>query len=76
METCTGLMHMKPTHFAAIRQKYGLSMEQLAGFLGLTKAAVSRYESGGRHIPGPVERLMRLLDEGGEKFFAKISAWG
>ena len=66
---------MKPTHFAAIRRKHDLTMDQLAAYLGLTKAAVSRYESGSRPIPGPVARLMRLLDEGGEKFFHKIAAW-
>jgi len=67
---------MKPSHFHAIRVKHDLTMDQLAVFLGLTKAAVSRYESGSRPIPGPVARLMKLLDEGGEKFFHKISAWG
>jgi len=67
---------MKPTHFRAIRVKYDLTMDELAVFLGLTKAAVSRYESGSRPIPGPVARLMRLLDEGGQKIFDKISAWG
>ena len=67
---------MKPTHFRQIRLRHDLTMDQLAVFLGLTKAAVSRYESGSRPIPGPVSRLMRLLDEEGEKFFSKISAWG
>jgi len=67
---------MKPTHFRQIRVKHDLTMDELAVFLGLTKAAVSRYESGNRPIPGPVSRLMRLLDEEGEKFFHKISEWG
>jgi len=67
---------MKSSHFRTIRVKHSLTMEQLAVYLGLTKAAVSRYESGNRPIPGPVARLMRLLDEGGEKFFHKISEWG
>ena len=67
---------MKPSHFHQIRVKHDLTMDQLAVFLGLTKAAVSRYESGNRPIPGPVARLMKLLDEGGEKFFHKISEWG
>ena len=67
---------MKPSHFRAIRVKHDLTMDQLAVYLGVTKAAVSRYESGSRPIPGPVGRLMRLLDEGGEKFYHKIASWG
>ena len=67
---------MKPAHFHQIRVKHDLTMDQLAVFLGVTKAAVSRYESGNRPIPGPVARLMKLLEEEGEIFYHKIAAWG
>lgn len=44
-----------------IRTRFGLTMEELARFLGLTEGAISYFEAGKRRISGPVERLMLLL---------------
>lgn len=67
---------MTPELFKTIRLRHGLSMDQVAVYIGVTKGAVSRWEAGLRPIPLPVEKLMRLLDEGGESFFEKLCEWG
>ena len=54
-----------------IRLRCRLTIIDLAAFLGVTKGAVSRWESDERKIPGPVERLMLLLDESDGKLFSE-----
>jgi transcriptional regulator with XRE-family HTH domain len=36
------------------REKLGISQEELGGYLGVTHAAISKYESGGLNIPSSV----------------------
>jgi len=49
--------------FAAIRAAAGMTFGALANYLGVILRSVQRYEAGDRHIPGPVEKLMRQLEE-------------
>ncbi len=53
---------MTAKRFKMIRSRLGLTMEEVARFLGVTKGSVSLLESGKRRISGPVERLMLLLE--------------
>lgn len=43
--------------------KHGLSAEQLADLIGLTKSAVDHWLNGIRSIAKPYGRLMRLFDK-------------
>lgn len=57
--------HMTPEDFKAIRQRLGLSLNELAGALGLSdKRTVDEIERGKRACSGPVAKLMRLWDAG------------
>jgi len=66
---------MTPKQFRMIRLRGEYSMNDLTAFLGVTKGAISKWESGARPIPGPVARLMLLLDEGGIRLFEKVIGW-
>lgn len=46
-----------------LRKKLGWSQRKLAEELGVTSAAVARWESGERNISGPVKKLMELLEK-------------
>lgn len=54
---------MTPQDFRTIRQQAGMSFTQCADYLQNTTRSVRRYEDGTRPIPGPVSRLMKMLDE-------------
>ena len=51
-----------PKEFHRIREDAKLTQMELANFLHVFWRSVQRYEAGDRAIPGPVERLMELLD--------------
>jgi DNA-binding transcriptional regulator YiaG len=50
------------------REKYGLTQEDLAKMLGVTKACISRWESGDRKIPPFLHITLKCLKvkKGGE----------
>lgn len=53
---------MTAKEFRAIREAARLTQAALAEYLGVSGfRTVQRYEAGDRKIPGPVEKLMRLL---------------
>ena len=56
---------MTPAEFKSIRQSQSLSQKALARALGVSSArTVRRWEAGERDIPGPVQTLMRLIEQG------------
>lgn len=55
---------MKAHDFRFIRDTLGLKNPELAVLLGVTARSVGRYSDDSRPIPGPVERLMWLLNDG------------
>ena len=56
-----------------IRVKLGLLQEDLAVWLGVSKATVSRMEANISPVSGPVARCMRLLWESGGQLFTRKS---
>ena len=56
---------MTPTTFKAIRERAGLTQDQLARLLRISDSrSVRRWEDGSRQISGPVSILLEMLDEG------------
>ena len=56
---------MTPTQFKAIRERAGLTQDQLAKLLRLSDSrTIRRYEDGSRAVSGPVTVLMEMLDSG------------
>lgn len=56
---------MSPTEFKAIRERLGLSQEELAKVLCLAgKKVISNIETGVRNPSGLAIIIMRILDEG------------
>ena len=53
---------MTPTAFLATIHRLGLSQSGAATLLGVSRGAVTRWAQGTRAIPGPVVRLLALLD--------------
>jgi predicted transcriptional regulator len=54
---------MKAHDFRFIRDTLGLSNSKLATLLGVEPRTVRRYSDGSRPVPGPVARLMWLLND-------------
>jgi repressor LexA len=52
---------MRPSEFRTIRDKLGLTQQQLAEALHTTRVSIARYETGARHIGGAVEVALRQL---------------
>jgi putative transcriptional regulator len=52
---------VSPDEFRRLRQRLGLTQEQVAQRLGVTLGAVSRWEHGQRRISEPAARLLQLL---------------
>ena len=46
-----------------IRKRLGLTQAALAAEMGTTGNTIARWERGERSIPGPAEKLARLLDQ-------------
>jgi len=58
---------MKPKELETWRDGHGLTQEQLAKHLGVTKACISRWEAGLRHIPSFLHLALKWLEsKGGE----------
>lgn len=56
---------MTPNEFKAIRERAGLSVDQLARVLRLAEGrSIRRYEDGSRAISGPISMLMEMFDAG------------
>lgn len=55
---------MKAEKIIKLREKHGATQSQLAEFLGINQASVSRLERGQAKPSGPVERLLRQLEKG------------
>lgn len=56
---------MTPTKFKSIRERAGLTQDQLARLLRLSDSrTIRRYEEGSRQVSGPVSILMEMLDAG------------
>jgi transcriptional regulator with XRE-family HTH domain len=54
---------MRPKEFIRIRKRMGLTQAQLARELGVSRAAVSRWESGKRAIDNVLALAMEYLAE-------------
>lgn len=54
---------MMPEVFRAIRQRLGLTQHALAEALGVSPRAVRYYEAGSRKVPGPVARILGLMEK-------------
>jgi DNA-binding transcriptional regulator YiaG len=52
---------LSPKDVRFLRKEIDLTQGELAGYLGVTSQTVARYEKGETDIPGPVDRLLRLL---------------
>ena len=56
---------MTPATFKAIRERAGLTQDQLAKLLRISDGrTIRRYEDGSREVSGPVSILMELIDAG------------
>ena len=58
------------------REELGLTQQQLAEKLKITRVTIARYEAGMRRIPGVVELMIRELGRGGALPMAGIVAAG
>lgn len=54
---------MMPEVFLSIRQRLGLTQQDLAKLLGVSQRAVQYYEAGSRKVPGPVARILGLMEK-------------
>ena len=65
---CVTIDNMKPDELITWRQKKGLTQMALAAMLGVTRACVSRWESGERKIPAFLHLALKCLKvkRGGE----------
>lgn len=54
------------TSIERIRRRLKLSQDDLAKRLGVTRGAVSHWELGRRKVPGPVERLLKQIEQEGK----------
>ncbi|CAN5272591.1 hypothetical protein BH23VER1_BH23VER1_29940 [soil metagenome] len=57
-----GIMHGDAIR--AMRQRLGLSQKQLTDLIGCGDKSLSRWENGHAYPTGPINTLLRLLDEG------------
>ena len=53
---------MMPEVFRAIRKGLGHTQQSLAGVLGVSTRAVQYYETGERKVPGPVARILIIME--------------
>jgi len=68
---------MTPATLSATLQRLGLSQAECARLLGVTPGAVTRWVRGDRQVPGPVVRLVWLLEsrEFGPDVLNALSIW-
>jgi repressor LexA len=67
---------MNPSEFKAIRERLGLTQQELAEALHTTRVSIARYETGARKIGGAVQVAVRQLLRRGEVPMAGIVAAG
>jgi DNA-binding transcriptional regulator YiaG len=58
---------MTPSKLISWRKKNGLNQVELANILGVTKACISRWESGKRHIPPFLHLTLECVEKKGGK---------
>jgi repressor LexA len=60
---------MKPKELAKVRQELGLTQQQLADALQVSRNSVARWEIGLHPIPGPVALLIERMraEKGGKR---------
>ena len=55
---------MTPCELSEARRDLGFpTQNDFAAYLGVSRAAVARWETGTTAIPGPIERIIELLEE-------------
>jgi predicted transcriptional regulator len=54
---------MTPDHLKDARQALGMSQNDLAVFLGLSRSQIIRYETGFSEIPNPVAILVDIMTD-------------
>jgi|GEM_PF-5281063 len=52
---------METEQFCAALEKLGLTAEEAATWLGVSRRAAFNYQSGTREVPEPIARLLRLV---------------
>lgn len=57
---------MQPSDLKSWRTERGLKSEELAAMLGVSRAAVSRWENGRHAIPRAVELALKELERQGD----------
>ncbi|MFO0705503.1 MAG: transcriptional repressor LexA [Nitrospira sp.] len=67
---------MKSTDLKRVRERLGLTQQQLADALNTTRVSVARYEAGMRRIPGLVQVALEQLERKSEIPMAGIVAAG
>ena len=74
---CNHWLHMMtPKQFRSCREQLGLTQEQLAEALRMTRVSVARYESGMRRISGAVEVALTQLTNKTQVLMAGMVAAG
>ena len=63
---------MTPADLSATISRLGISQAEAARLLGVDRASVTRWVRGKVPVPGPVARLVWLLDQGQE---GRVSQW-
>ena len=58
---CNHWLHMTPVELRTIRDKLGLTQQELAEALHTTRVSIARYETGARKIGGAVQVAVRQL---------------
>jgi repressor LexA len=53
---------MKPSELKAIRERLGISQEELAASLGVHRVSVARWEAGMRKIPSMLTLAIKALE--------------
>ena len=58
-----------------IREKIGLSQNQFAMLIGVSKRTLENWEQGRRHPTGPAKALLRILDVDPEHAVRALHGW-
>ncbi|MBI2817828.1 MAG: helix-turn-helix domain-containing protein [Acidobacteria bacterium] len=67
---------MNPEELRVIRDKLGMTQEQLASALGVHRVAVARWETGTRKIPSMLALALHTLAQGHRKTLKRRATAG